>query len=404
MRTLIKRGLIEHIFSAFSIERWNDHPRTAQFTEMDKQAHKAMIAWVVARTEEDHGAAIDWNALIEGSIFEFLHRVVLTDIKPPVFHRLMADEAQQRQLNQWVLQQLQPLLEPLPQNIYQRCCDYFLKGEPSKERHILSAAHFMATRWEFGFISHWSRPLYGIDQTEQEINDGVKKHADLKAVAQFIDALEQGHKKGLMGFISLVGQLQFQKRWAQVQRMPATSVLGHLFMVALLAWLVSLEVGAGSKRQQNNFYCGLFHDLPEVLTRDIISPVKYSVEGLGTLIKEVEAQELQSVIFPLIPDSWHDDLLYYVTDEFANRIRKQGKVSLLDRELNADDNRPEFDAVDGKLLEICDKLSAFIEASQSVKTGITAPPLEEGRRRILEEFGNRSACGFDMGVLFDYFR
>lgn len=41
---MIKRGLIETIFSAFSIERWNDHPRTAQFTEMDKQAHKAIIA------------------------------------------------------------------------------------------------------------------------------------------------------------------------------------------------------------------------------------------------------------------------------------------------------------------------------------------------------------------------
>ena len=36
------------------------------------------------------------------------------------------------------------------------------------------------------------------------------------------------------------------------------------------------------------FLCGLFHDLPEVLTRDIISPVKRSVPGLDELIKKIE--------------------------------------------------------------------------------------------------------------------
>ena len=31
----------------------------------------------------------DWRKLIEGGIFEFLHRLLLTDIKPPVYHKLM---------------------------------------------------------------------------------------------------------------------------------------------------------------------------------------------------------------------------------------------------------------------------------------------------------------------------
>ena len=47
-----------------------------------------MVAvWVLGRAEEDAGRAVDWNALIEGGIFEFLYRVVVTDIRPPVFHR-----------------------------------------------------------------------------------------------------------------------------------------------------------------------------------------------------------------------------------------------------------------------------------------------------------------------------
>ena len=92
---MITRSLIELVFSAASMERWNDHPRPAVFTELGKQAHKMIMAWVIARYEsETRGVAVDWTALIEGGIFEFLHRVVLTDIKPPVFHKLMQNEEQ----------------------------------------------------------------------------------------------------------------------------------------------------------------------------------------------------------------------------------------------------------------------------------------------------------------------
>ena len=75
---MITRPLLEHIFAAASIERWNDHPHPAVFTELGKQAHKMVVAWVLGRAEEDAGCAVDWNALIEGGIFEFMYRVVVT--------------------------------------------------------------------------------------------------------------------------------------------------------------------------------------------------------------------------------------------------------------------------------------------------------------------------------------
>ena len=74
-----------------------------------------VIAYVLARRESDRGRGpIDWIALIEGGIFEFLHRVVLTDIKPPVFHKFMEDPEQRRKLNAWVAEQFRPDLESLP--------------------------------------------------------------------------------------------------------------------------------------------------------------------------------------------------------------------------------------------------------------------------------------------------
>ena len=49
---MITRPLLEHIFAAASIERWNDHPHPAVFTELGKQAHKMVAAWVLGRAEE----------------------------------------------------------------------------------------------------------------------------------------------------------------------------------------------------------------------------------------------------------------------------------------------------------------------------------------------------------------
>lgn len=74
-----------------------------------------MILYVLAKYEEqDHQAKLNWRVLIEGGIFEFLHRIVLTDIKPPVFHELMRVHG--KKLNSWVYEELRqriPDLDPV---------------------------------------------------------------------------------------------------------------------------------------------------------------------------------------------------------------------------------------------------------------------------------------------------
>ena len=397
---MITKGIMELIFSGFSIERWNDHPRTAQFTEMDKQAHKAMIAYFIARTEQERGKSVNWDRLIRNGAFSFFHRVLVTDIKPPIFHRLMADKVQQRQLNAWVFKQLQPLLSPLGGDLCDRCREYLDTTPDSFEDRILSAAHYIATRWEFKYIYHWSKPYYGIERTKREILDEIEKHRSLALVGEILEE----KSGGVSDLISLVGQLRFQKRWAQLHRVPQTSVLGHLLMVALLSWLIAIEIGAGSRRRRNDFYGGLFHDLPEVLTRDIISPVKRSVKGLEELIKQLERQVMGESLLPLLPHSWRADMLYLVMDEFENRIRVDGEINIIPRDMTADEGRDENDPVDGKIIEICDKLSAYIEAKESMRIGISPPQLEEAALRIYDRFKDRSAAGFPANSLFDCFK
>ena len=89
-----------------------------------------------------------------------------------------------------------------------------------------------------------------------------------------------------------------------------------------------MGVEACPKRFYNNFYAGLFHDLPEVLTKDIISPVKGSVEGLKEIIKDYEDYQMKEELFPLLPRPWHEDMKYFSESEFENKIILKKRVQL----------------------------------------------------------------------------
>lgn len=391
--------LIERFYEAASMNRWNDHIRPVELTELDKQAHKMVLAYVIAKFEEkDRGADINWQNLIEGGIFEFLHRTILTDIKPPVFHKMMEEKAQD--LNNHVLNNLEKDFKGLKPSFADNFRKYLLDPEYSKiEKRILKAAHYMATNWEFRIIYHTSPFIYGIEETKEAIENQIEDHYDLIGVQKL--SLE----KKSFGFIDLCGQLRFQERWAHSPRVPKTSVLGHMYIVAITSYILSLENDACPKRLYNNFFAGLFHDLPEVLTKDIISPVKSSVEGLEDIIKEFEENQMKNRLLPLLPISWRREMKYFTQDEFVNKIRKDGIIhkDISFKELNHKYNKNEFYPLDGELIKACDKLAAFIEADLSIKHGITSKHLEDGRANFYAKFKGKKISGIDFGHLSEYF-
>ena len=73
---MISSNLIEKIFKSASISRWNDYPKMVNLVELDKQAHKFIIAYFIASFERD----VDMSYVIEAGIFELLSRIVVTDI------------------------------------------------------------------------------------------------------------------------------------------------------------------------------------------------------------------------------------------------------------------------------------------------------------------------------------
>lgn len=376
---MITRDIIDRIFDAATIQRWNDHIRPMELTELDKQAHKAMIAFVIARFEEDQGRAPDWNRLIEQFLFEFFHRVVLTDIKAPLFHRLMKTHG--AAINEYVLSRLFPMFSTWNPDFAERLREWLAKPNPTAlESRILKAAHYLATQWEFRVVSHSDPGTYGFEMTRHELENELEDYIDLTGVQKI------SSKRKIYGFVDLCGQLRCQHRWALIPRVPRTTVLGHSLFVAAVTYLISLEIGACRGRSVNNFCCALFHDLPEIFTRDIVTPVKRSITQIERFIEEEERLLVRERLLPLLPGHWQSQMLYFIEDPFEDRIRRDGHTEIVDgAALAGEFNRDESNAIDGRMIRACDELAAFTEAVKSIENGIHPPILVKAVRHFREK-------------------
>ncbi len=383
---MINPKIIDYIFSSASIQRWNDYPRMVELVELDKQAHKFIIAFFIAKLEKD----VNYTHLIEAGIYEFLRRVVVTDIRPDVFRNALQKRA--KEINTWVIANLNTSLKDIDNgNFLKKFEDYLSNPKMyEKERFILKAASYLSTKWEFSIVYQTSAFLSDIDDVKKSVEEEIEDYYELIAVRKI--ALN----KKLAKIVDLSGRLRFQKRWAQTPRVPETSVLGHMLTVAIFSYFYSLKVNACPKRLENNFFVSLFHDLPEALTRDIITPVKYSVDDLSDIIAEYEIKKINEEILPNIPNSIHDEFKYLLgmfedkKDEFENRIYED-KIEKVDDVSKY--NMDKYNAIDGVALKQCDKLSAFVEASLSISHGIKSKELVNGKKQIMK--GLKEVQGID---------
>lgn len=377
------------------MQRWNDKLRPIELTEMDKQAHKMMIAYVLGKMEEDKEETVNWIKIIEGGIYEYILRAALTDIKPPVFHHIKKKEKEYHKLIDYAYEEWKPLMGDLEERFSEEknFRDYHKKKEGNKDRNIIEAAHKLATHWEYDYV------LKQFNQYDYE-KETIKNRHD-----EEIDACK---KKGFAyvgkdveKLVNFCGQLRFQVRWAHLHRVPRSSVLGHLLFVAIITYIMSLELGekAGKKyckkRLYNNFFTGLFHDLPEAFTRDIISPVKK--RGIEKNIKKLEAYEMEKKIIQYLPDdAWKDEIRLFTGilkvqkipkfNEFSNVYFENGRYMSVPSNDMINFNEDLHKRRDGSIVKAADNLAAFIEAFVAIENGCSSKDLHEALYSIKSEF------------------
>jgi putative hydrolase of HD superfamily len=400
---IFNKNLANELFRAFYIDRWNERVRPMSFTEMDKHSHKLILCYCIGKYEENNNSinsglqsAVNWNYIFKDAVFELLRRIATSDIKSPIFQKIKSNKEVFVKLNEYVFRKYENIIEDtkLKNDFYNFLFDE--NDRVSLECRIIDAAHIYASFWEFNIVKQFNPFQHQNEKIEHEIRNKLDTYSDLKG----IDYLLKNHS--ISNFIDLCGQLRFQIRWAQTPRLPKTSVLGHTLLVATIVYFIMLDLDVCKKRLFNNFFGGLFHDLPEVVTRDIISPVKRSSDKLDNLISELEKQLAESEIYPHIEKEWVDEIKYFTQNEFLNKVIIGNKIEFVDstEEMNSKYNEDKFCPFDGEIIKFADQYAAYMEAKKSIEVGITSPDLEKAIEYIIEKHSNIVFAHLDMSTLF----
>lgn len=420
---MLSKKLVLKLFEGFSIERWNDLIRPFELIEMDKAAEKMVLAYIIGKFEENAGNSINWNWMIHASFFDLLKKIALCDIKSPVQRMIRQEYPEEyKRLNQWVLEQYEEFIDD--KALYERFCLYIeqkdLIGENQEKteelrrtERVMRAAHKYSAMREFEMLAVVNEP-FRIRNIEKQLNEDIQSFLDLRGLQLLIT------KQRPYEFLMMIEQLRFQTRWNQTPRVPKTSVLGHSFYVAILTLLLSIQedIPMCENRLYNNFFSALFHDLPEAVTRDIISPVKQATDELPSIVKNIEDEIVKKELVPLMEPFYADELMYFTSDEFDNRIILPQAGTVKDKnskytytlqhvsfeDLNKKFNSAQYCPIDGKLVRCADHISAFVEADRSIKHGITSLHLVEGRNNIRKTYENKKNInGFKPAEFFALF-
>jgi len=146
-------------------------------------------------------------------------------------------------------------------------------------------------------------------------------------------------------FFAYLSRMKHIKRWGLMKNVSVEDIEQHSFQVAIVAHGLAV---IGNKYFGKNYdtdkVCtlGTFHEVSEVITGDLATPIKYFNPEINTAYKKIEAIATQKLL-KMLPEEMKDDYR-----------------PLMDR-----DERSE----EWKLVKASDKICAYIKCIEELKAG-----------------------------------
>ena len=150
----------------------------------------------------------------------------------------------------------------------------------------------------------------------------------------------------MYNFNALVSRIKYIPRWSLMRQSRQEYLAEHTTEVMQIAHTlaaVAKEKFGADVDEKNIVLCGLYHDISEILTGDMPTPVKYNDVVLKRAYKDMEAKAT-------------DKMIETVDPQLKNHIAPFVKGDILsDREK--------------KILKAADKLSALIKCMEELQCG-----------------------------------
>ena len=147
-------------------------------------------------------------------------------------------------------------------------------------------------------------------------------------------------------FYAFLSRMKYINRWALMRNTSEENLSQHSHEVAAVAYVLCV---IGNKRYGKSYNAeraallGLYHDMPEIITGDLPTPVKYFNPEIKEAYKKVEAVAAEKLLATLPEDLREDfDFLF---------------------------NEKKTDAELWKIVKAADKISALIKCIEERKAG-----------------------------------
>jgi len=419
--------LIDLILQSFHMPLWNNKIKPIKMVEADRQFQATVCGWLYLMKKkmmpvdtENINSNTMANILdseekfVEFVIFEFMTRMIITDINPIVISRFKNGDSESiGELKKAIVRNITKFHEGHEGKFWKEYRvwveEKFLTETEEIESLCYDAGNAYASEYEYGIISKLG--IYDYEKNDIEKRFKAKKDRFFSCMKESDKALEIGN--AIRFIMDFSGTFRSQQRWALVPRTPETTVQGHMFMVGVIAYLVSLDLGLGKSRATQNFLSAMMHDFGEGFVKDIISPIK-SISNIEQIAKSLENENIYKyVIKPLKNDGETfiarrlmfllslattsndyttlslDNELHHVS-EFqsttvclnCNTFKIQEKAVVDKQSIKCEECRTDLFCRDGEIVNYADKLSAYIEVKASILNGVGKRSLDEPVQKL----------------------
>ncbi|NUJ98078.1 HD domain-containing protein [Candidatus Gracilibacteria bacterium] len=321
-----------------SIKRWNNFPRIEYISHLDNVGFVIHIALFLAQIEEkEKNVSIDKEFIIKRILFHSLIVLVLSDINAgtkdyiKTINPLIFSKVEKKALEK-ILE-----LEG-NESIKNDILSTLKEKEKILEVEIIEAARKYSGLLECSVNHKIFSEVYEVPMNQ--INASLEK---IKKKVKSLDILlkNENYKKYLFN----IKRLSHITRWNGKVKFLPISVMSHLVIVCFISYVIAhIEADNNNPLSSLDLMLrGLYHDIPEAITGDIIAPTKRSVKGFSEILEEVEKNMLDDYLFSYIEKDYKKFIAPYLFHPFEGEI--------------------------GKIVKYADILSALFEAKIEILSG-----------------------------------
>lgn len=245
-----------------SIYRWNNFPRIHNVTETDNLAfvlHTVLLLSYIIKEKEkiDINILFIFKKIIFSSFITFVLSDINSELKTKIKkrHNLIWAKLELKVYNTLLALDMPERMKNDFQTMLQTDADMF--GQQFKlENRIIKFAKLRVARQEANDNAVVYKDVYS--KVLKSIDNSLNSE-EYEMFAKYMD-------KDLNKYLMNIKRLQFSYRWNMTRRVLPVSVMGHLYIVFFLSYLIGILEDLPDNKLQDIMIRGLYHDIPETLT------------------------------------------------------------------------------------------------------------------------------------------